>query len=265
VVVALEEENMAKHHHARSYTVISIDIVNSSSGGSLRHTRLVEGLHEAVAATVSECPSADGWLLRRDGDSMTIAVPAEVGKGEVLSEFPHRIDRELRRFNSVRVPEGRLWIRAAVSHGDVVVADGELLGGDALVEAARIRDIEPLRRAMDAMPQAYVGLVLTDDVHRTVREGDPSLMPEAYRLVEASAKDYRGRAWIRLIGVEAPGGGGGGGPTGTREPRPPEPGPFPRGAPDPRPADAESFPGGRDSYITRVDVNHGSIRNGPGN
>jgi hypothetical protein len=256
---------MATHHHARSYTVISIDTVNSSSGGSLRHTRLFMGLHEAVAATVSECPLADRWLLRRDGDSMTIAVPADVGKGEVLGEFPHRIDRELRRYNSERIPEGQLRIRVSISHGDVVVAKGELVGGDALVEAARIRDIKPLRRAMSARPRAYVGLVLTDDVYRTVRDGDPSLMPDAYRLVEAEEKDYQGKAWIRLIGVDTPGDEAGGEPGGTHEPRRPKPGPFPRGGGDPRPADSESSSGGRDRYVTHVDVNNGSIRNGPGN
>jgi hypothetical protein len=214
------------HYHARSHTVISVDIVNSSEGGSLRHTRLVEALHETIGTAMAECPLGATWLPRRDGDSMTIAVPANVGKGQVLGEFPPRVERELQRYNSGRTPEAQLWFRMAVAHGDVVVdGNGQLLGGEALVEAARIRDIDPLREAMDAAPEAYIGLILTDEVYRTsVRDGDPALTPNAYHRVEAKSKSYQGTAWIRLLGIAPPRHGGPGGP---REPRTPTPGPRP--------------------------------------
>jgi hypothetical protein len=215
------------HYHARSYTVISVDIVNSSEGGTLRHTNLVTALDEAIGSAVADCPLGAKWLIRRDGDSMTIAVPPDVGTGEVLGELPHRVDREVRRYNFGRTPESQLWIRMAVTHGDITVDGDRLLGGDPLVEAARIRDIDPLRAAMAAAPQAYLGLVLTDEVYRTsVREGDPALMPDAYRRVAAEAKNYDGSAWVRLLGAESSGDDGTGG---AREPRSPVPGPAPGG------------------------------------
>jgi len=234
------------HYHAHSYTVISADIVNSSAGGAWRHTLLVPALYKAIGTATAECPLGAKWLLRRDGDSMTVAVPPEVSKGEVLGEFPHRVEREVRRFNSGRTPESQLWIRVAVAHGDVVVDGGELLGGNALIDAARIRDIDPLRAAMSAAPEAYIGLVLTDDVYRTsVRGGDPALMPNAYRQVEVKSKGYEGTAWIRLLGADPPGDGG---PGGTREPRSPKPGPF---------------PAGRDT-TTNIRVNNGIVQTGHG-
>ncbi|MEU8213656.1 hypothetical protein AB0B85_31145 [Micromonospora sp. NPDC049044] len=250
------------HHHAHSYTVISIDIVNSSEGGSLRHTRLLVGLHKAVHASVADCPLGEKWVLRRDGDSMTIAVPPAVSKGEVLGEFPHRLDRELRRFNAERTPQAQLRIRMAVAHGDVVVDGDQLLGGDGLVEAARVRDITPLRLAMDAAPDAYIGLVLPDAVYRTsVRDGDPALMPHAYRQVRASSKRYEGTAWIRLIGVDPPRDGDGG----PREAVPAEPGSVPRdgdaapSAGDAAPSAGDAAPSAGDTYNTSIDTANGPL------
>ncbi|WP_203992717.1 hypothetical protein [Micromonospora lutea] len=179
--------------------------MNSSPGGSWRHNRLVSDLRATVAATLEECPLGSQWVLRKDGDSMTIAVPSAVSKEEVIGEFPPRLDRWLRRSNAGRTPETQLRVRMAVTHGDVIVEENELVGGPALVEAARIRDIAPLRRAMTAAPDAFVGLVLADHVYRnSVRDGDPALMPRAYREVVAEAKGYRAPAWIRLWGVEHP-------------------------------------------------------------
>jgi hypothetical protein len=255
------------HHHAHSYTVISVDIANSSEGGSLRHTRLVVGLHTAVVASVADCPLGEKWVLRRDGDSMTIAVPPAVSKEEVLGEFPHRLDRELRRFNAGLTPQAQLRIRMAVAHGDVVVDGDQLLGGDGLVEAARVRDIDPLRRAMDAAPDAYVGLVLPDAVYRTsVRDGDPALMPHAYRQVGARSKRYEGTAWIRLIGVDLPRDGDGG----PREAVPAEPVPAPRhgdAAPSARDAaqsTGDAAPSTGDTYNTRIDRIRGPVAFGRG-
>ncbi|MEU8179906.1 hypothetical protein AB0B86_03900 [Micromonospora sp. NPDC049047] len=248
------------HHHAHSYTVISIDIVNSSEGGSLRHTRLLVGLHKAVHASVADCPLGEKWVLRRDGDSMTIAVPPAVSKGEVLGEFPHRLDRELRRFNAERTPQAQLRIRMAVAHGDVVVDGDQLLGGDGLVEAARVRDITPLRLAMDAAPDAYVGLVLPDAVYRTsVRDGDPALMPHAYRQVRASSKRYEGTAWIRLIGVDLPRDGN----RGPREAVPAEPGSVPRDAAA-QPSAGDTARSAGDTYNTRVGTINGTFVLGRG-
>ncbi|MEV4385875.1 hypothetical protein AB0J68_09105 [Micromonospora sp. NPDC049580] len=175
-----------------------------------------------VAEALQECPLGGQWVIRKDGDGMTIVVPPAVSKEEVIGEFPPRVDRGLRRSNARLTPEARLRIRMAVTHGDVVVDEDDLIGGPALVEAARIRDIAPLRRAMNAAPGAFVGLVLADHVYRTsVLEGDPALMPQAYRKVVAKAKEYREPAWIRLWGAELPAEGAPDGPdTGPTEPGP---------------------------------------------
>jgi hypothetical protein len=74
-------------------------------------------------------------------------------------------------------------------------------GGGALVRVVGLRDIEPLRSALDWVPDAVVGLAVSDHFYRSVVwEGDPGLMPGAYRRVLAAP----GTAWIRLIEYDVP-------------------------------------------------------------
>ncbi|WP_229399650.1 hypothetical protein [Micromonospora okii] len=186
---------------------------------------------------------------------MTIVVPSVVSKEEIIGEFPPRVDRELRRSNAGLLPEAQLRIRMAVTHGDVVVEEDDLMGGPALVEAARIRDIAPLRRAMAAAPEAFLGLVLADHVYRTsVRDGDPALLPRAYRRVVAADKDYLEPAWIRLWGVELPGDtatvDAGTNPTGPTEP--------------PSPTASTSPPGPDRATATPEEVERGADGRGAG-
>jgi len=243
------------YRYARSYCVISIDTVNSSQGGSRRHTELLDGLRTAVKTARLECPLGEHWVLRMDGDGMTIAVPPPVSKEEVLGEFPHRVDRGIRRFNAGRDEKELLRIRMAMTHGDVVVVEDDLQGGHALVDAARIRDIAPLREAMEVRPEAFVGLVLSDEVYRTaVLDGDPALIPHAYREVVAATKSYRAPAWIRLLGAELPRDGSAADlPSGGDD--------RPKGGDGAASVPAE--PGG-DTYNTRVDTVTGPFAIGRG-
>jgi hypothetical protein len=170
-------------------TVVCIGIVGSSPGGNVRHWRLVEGLRRSVTSALADTPGGSGWIRRPDGEGETLLAPAGTGRANVLAEFVPRLDRALRGHNRGPSAHLRVRVRVAIDHGAAT-----------LLRAARLRDIEPLRRAMDNAPQAVVGLAVSDDYYRSeVLAGDPGLDPPAYQRVTAQAQRFYETAWIRLI------------------------------------------------------------------
>lgn len=185
---------------ARPYTLLTTDIVGSSTGNRRRQAHL-DHTHEIVldrALAAAGMPVAE--LFRRpDGDSVTLAIPASVPKARVAADLVHReMTIALAEVNSTANAEHRLRLRAALAAGEIVV-DPPQLSGEAVTRAARLRDAPALRKVMADHPEVDLGFIVADGLFdEVIRQGERGLDPRQFTAVPVEVKDFAERGWIHL-------------------------------------------------------------------
>jgi class 3 adenylate cyclase len=189
---------------ALSHTVIAFDIVNSSGGDRHRQAHLDQSLQTVFDAAVRAAGDFAITFRRPDGDSMTIAVPAEVPKSWLAADFVLReLPIALARFNRAMNKEHRLRVRIAMDHGEIVVNPPHI-GGDPVTTAARLLDADELRSVLDTAPAADFALIVSERFYRDViRNGERGLDPELFREAAASVKNFHESGWIHAPGRAA--------------------------------------------------------------
>jgi Ricin-type beta-trefoil lectin domain len=151
-------------------------------------------LHEARAGRVRTGPR---------GDALTLTFPDGRNVSEVLAVIPRRLSYELNAFNRGKMPDARMRVRLSFAMGPSVPGPlGEV--GSAPVVVARLNNASALRKAMKAEPNAYLGVCIDDYLYfqHVAQASRPDLEPDEYYQVDVSdhEKDFKARAWIRLVG-----------------------------------------------------------------
>jgi hypothetical protein len=189
---------------ALSHTIVTIDIVSSSTGGRHRQRYLdqhLERVLDSIFEFLASSPYAPHTGFRRaDGDSATIALPAAIPRAWITADLVLReLTIALGELNRSIVEEDRLRLRAAMDHGELVVGPPPHLAGDAVARAARLLDAEPLRAAMRDRPAAPLGLIVSDRFfHEVVVGRERDLDPDEFTRVGVSVKDFDEPGWVRL-------------------------------------------------------------------
>jgi hypothetical protein len=196
------------NEQAVPHTVIVFDTAMSSSGALHRQVHLDKGLDQVIRAALSRCPFVDDtWFHRVDGDSAVLAAPAGAPKDKIAADLVRELVIALKNFNRTMNETGRLRVRVAINHGDVVIhgdgTKGKHINGRPLTKAARLRDSEALRDALRRNEHADMVLVLTDSFYDdAVVDGNRALDPHAFDFVHDKVKDLEVSGWIWVPDAE---------------------------------------------------------------
>ncbi|WP_433231459.1 hypothetical protein ACQP2H_05665 [Micromonospora sp. CA-248260] len=186
----------------RHWTVVSLDIVNSSAGGYPRQSDLATTVEQIVGRIEHRCPYPGRWIRRERGDGELILVPADVPIAWVLAGLLPQLRQEILDHNRNKHPDHLLRLRVGIDCGDVSVdTAGVPRGGDAIVDAARLRDCGASREAAVAVPAAPVVAVVSDEVYRRVVPANAlGMEPWMFRSVRAVVPDktFQAHAWLHL-------------------------------------------------------------------
>ena len=194
--------------HPRPWTAISSDIVRSSDGGYPRQSDLAVATESVIAEAQRDCPYPGPWIRRERGDGELTLAPADVPLAWLLTDYLRRLEAGVLAWNRNKNDAHQLRLRVGVDFGLVKIdSDGVPRGGDAIVNAARLRDCDVAREATVAVPHAPVVAVVSDAVYRqVVPYGERGTRPEMFRRVRAAVpeKDYETTAWLHVPGHHPP-------------------------------------------------------------
>jgi hypothetical protein len=192
-------------------TVVRLGIVSPSRGGTARAVHLgttLDGVLDEVFDHVPVLYRTPTWYRRPEGDNTTLVIPPAVPLGWVATEFTGELDAALRRRNRHLNEFGRLRLRLAADHGDVVLRPPNF-GGAAIALAVWLCESEVLKAAMAAAPERAHLLIVSDRFHAAIA-GAPE--PAEFRRVVVPAGGEREIAWLRTgpdTGTRNTGSGGG--------------------------------------------------------
>ncbi|WIY01544.1 hypothetical protein QRX60_47265 [Amycolatopsis mongoliensis] len=174
-------------------TVVRIGIVAPSRGGTARAVHLgtiLDGVLDEVFDHVPVPYRTPTWYRRPEGDNTTLVIPPSVPRRWVATDFADELAGALRRRNRHLNEFGRLRLRLAADHGDVVLRRPNF-GGAAIALAVWLCEAEVLKAAMAAEPERDQLLIVSDRFHAAI--GDA---PE-FRRVVVHAGGEREIAWLR--------------------------------------------------------------------
>ncbi|WP_410634424.1 hypothetical protein [Amycolatopsis sp. cmx-4-83] len=189
-------------------TVVRLGIVAPSRGRTARAVHLgatLDGVLDEVFEGVPVPHRTPTWFRRAEGDATTVIIPPTVPHSWVATELVALLAGALGRRNRHLNEFGRLRLRVAADHGDVVLRPPHF-GGAAVALATWLCAAEELKAAIAAAPELDLLLVVSDRFH-TALAGD-----EGYRRIVVPAGGEREIAWLRTgpdTGTRNTGEGGG--------------------------------------------------------
>ncbi|WP_290054003.1 hypothetical protein [Amycolatopsis solani] len=173
-------------------TVVRLGIVAPSRGRTARAVHLgvtLDAVLDEVFEAVPVPYRTPTWFRRAEGDATTLIIPPTVPHGWVARELVALLDGALRRRNRHLNEFGRLRLRMAADHGDVVLRP-PYFGGAAVALATWLCAAEVLKAAIAAAPELDLLLIVSDRFH-TALPGDPG-----FRRVVVPAGGEREIAWL---------------------------------------------------------------------
>jgi O-acetyl-ADP-ribose deacetylase (regulator of RNase III) len=181
--------------HRKLQVGIVVDVVGygrrTAPIQELVQRRLVRLGAAAVAATGLDLDRLDH---QGTGDGLIVVLPADCDPTTALPALIRHMTLALAEDNGHH--DDRIRLRMAVGVG-ISMPGAAGLAGPMVVDINRLVDSEPLRRAVRAMPDADLAILLSEQVHGYfVRPGYLSLRPDELRPVRVTAKEFDQRAWL---------------------------------------------------------------------
>ena len=181
-------------------TVVRIGIVSPSRGGTARAVHLgttLDGVLDEVFERVPVPYRTPTWYRRPEGDNTTLVIPPSVPRRWVATGLVGLLDEALRRRNRHLNEFGRLRLRLALDHGDVVLRPPHV-GGAAIVRSAWLCDATELRVAMAAEPATELLLIVSAGFYfDVIAERGRDLDPSAFRQIVITAGEGLEIGWLQ--------------------------------------------------------------------
>ncbi|WP_214405703.1 hypothetical protein [Pseudonocardia lacus] len=177
---------------------VTVDLENYSGLEAPAQDRAQRELAAALD-TAAEAAGLDRarWVRQLGGDSEFAVLPLTEDEIAVVGAFPAALDRTLRE--NGRAGGLPLRVRLAIHAGMAVVSE---LGysGPGPIEARRMLDADPVRKALAAIPDARVVLVVSPTVYRdVVRAGYGAVRRHEFREIRVARTGDP--AWIMVPGT----------------------------------------------------------------
>ncbi|MEQ0565108.1 hypothetical protein ABJI51_39040 [Amycolatopsis sp. NEAU-NG30] len=173
-------------------TVVRIGIAAPGRGRTARAVHLGVTLDAVLDELFEQVPvpyRTPTWYRRPEGDHTTLVIPPTVPRRWVATELVALLAGALRRRNRHLNEFGRLRLRLAADHGDVVLRP-PYAGGAAVALSAWLAESAELKAALAAAPAADLALIVSDRFHTALGD-DP-----AFRRVVVLAGGEREIAWL---------------------------------------------------------------------
>lgn len=184
------------------------DIVGYSRLTPAQHAESQERLVRIINASLRDAGvRPDCMSVQHQGDACMLTFPNDdLDVSRVLAVMPRRFNDELRASNRDVAAHVRLRVRLAFAMGP---SGAGVIGrtGSVPITVVRLNNASALRAAMEAEPDAHLGVIVEDDLYRkhVAQEFRPDLAVDEYAEVHVSdpGKNFEQDAWIRLVGYRA--------------------------------------------------------------
>jgi hypothetical protein len=146
----------------------------------------------------------DQVIYGDQGDARMLTFPDGVSVSRVLDVMPRWFNDALTAFNRDKAPYARMRVRIAFAMGPSAPGViGQL--GYGPIAASRLSDAGPLKDALEAEPDANVGVIIDDSLYRqhVAQPSHRDLKKDEYRQEFVSYKGFEEFGWIRLVGYPA--------------------------------------------------------------
>jgi hypothetical protein len=183
------------------------DIVGYSQLSPYQQAACQERLVKIIDASLADAGvRPDAVQVQNQGDARMLVFPDAVDVSRVLAVMPRHFNGELKAYNRDMADHVRLRVRLSFAIG---ASAAGMIGnvGSAPIAAVRLNSASALRAAMTAAPDAYLGVIIDDYLHRqyVAQEFRPDLDPDEYASARVSFPDkgFEAEGWIRLVGYPA--------------------------------------------------------------
>jgi hypothetical protein len=179
-------------------TLLALDAKGYSRLPTLSHLEVRNGIREIVAEGFRRAHIDPVAVARQDtGDGVLAVIPAHVPKAAVVADLVRELGVALAAYNRPRNADGRLRLRLALHHGDVLI-DGTGFAGEAPIVVTRLVDAPAVRAALDDDPRLDLALILSERLFQdTVVERFRGLDPADFTSVRVESDKFRATAWLR--------------------------------------------------------------------
>lgn len=176
---------------------LAVDAEKYGSQDDQRQHAIQKGLHAVLDLAAHRCGlDRSRWDRQPQGDGEFAILPDDQPETVVVDDFVRELARALTRHNRDLKPEARLRLRLA-AHVGVAVPDCNGYSGQGAVVVHRIRDCEPLRRALTDITDTDLVVALSDRIYQDiVQHGHTALAPEDMRPIAVQEKEFSEHAWL---------------------------------------------------------------------
>jgi hypothetical protein len=184
------------------------DIVAYSRRNPHQQVECQERLVKIINASLTDAGvRPDCMDVGRQGDACMLTFPSgDLDVSRVLAVMPRHFNGDLKAYNRDVAAHARLRVRLSFAMGPT--AEG-LIGraGNVPITVSRLNNATSLRAAMAANPDAYLGVIIEDELYRkyVAQEFRTDLDVDEYAKAHVSdeGKGFHEDAWIRLVGYAA--------------------------------------------------------------
>ncbi|MFG2000898.1 hypothetical protein ACGFNU_17305 [Spirillospora sp. NPDC048911] len=188
-------------HPVPEYRVLfTVDIEDYSSRNDAEQRTLQSALSTMLdgAADAAEL-DRQAWERQDGGDGIYAILPAGTNVTPLMDTFVRELDAALGAYNRRRheVAWSQLRLRMAVHIGPVHLNGAMGWPGQHAVQPARLRDSDPLRAAMAALPEADLGVIVSSAIYRDyITQGPGEPRPTLFRPVRVQVKKQSYTAYL---------------------------------------------------------------------
>ncbi|MGJ6967903.1 hypothetical protein ACSDR0_38945 [Streptosporangium sp. G11] len=177
--------------------IMTSDLRGYGRGDNKRHEAMQHGfvdLHRGAAAQAGL--DRHRWVIQPGGDGELAVLPADEPDPLVVDQYIRALHQGLVDHNDGLAPKERLQLRVALAFGTAYPsANG--YAGQAVVEASRLVDWQPLKKIFKMREDMNIALILSQRVFEdVVQQGHTSYGVGDFHRVTIQEKEFSGSAWI---------------------------------------------------------------------
>jgi hypothetical protein len=174
----------------RVLLTVDVEDYSSRTDGEQRTLQSALGATIDAAADAAELNRQE-WLRQLGGDGVFAILPPGTDVTRLMDVFVRETDAALGAYNRRRAGEtwSQMRLRMAVHAGPVHVDGATGWPGQHVVQPARLRDSDPVRVALRALPAADLAVIVSSEIYRDyITQGPGVPRPNEFRAVRVEVK-----------------------------------------------------------------------------
>lgn len=142
------------------------------------------------------------WDCQKAGDGELAILPPDEPENVLIDDFCRILAENVADYNEDRVDGARLRLRLAI-HNGVVEPAANGYAGAGVVVVSRLVSADLARAVQDALPQAGLVVILSNQVFvDTVVQRHTKIREAQFRKITVQVKEYHDTAWLHVPGFD---------------------------------------------------------------